>query len=1177
MIRKYPILFMIILLALVALACGGSSGDDAATATPETRTGDSNTNQDTNDTNTSTDTSGDTRNGQPLHSEKRAWTFLVYVDADNNLEEPGLLDVNEMEAAGKSDQVYVAIQIDRVSGETSADGNWTNTRRYEISGDNNTNKIGSKLVSELGELNMGDAKTLTDFLTWGVTNYPAEHYAVVLWDHGAGWYGVAFDDTGDGDGLTLPELDTAFSTALKQTGLSKFDIIGFDACLMGQLDVYQKVAPYANYAVGSEELVPGLGWDYEAILKNLYDDPSMSAEEWAQLMVSDFIHFYTKIEPDDYVTMSAIDLGKLPTLTNAINKMSTAIQADPSFTVSSVGDARGGAEGYALIYPEDAAYYASIDLWHFASILSQRSPDDTLTAAAKDVMNAVKEVVVSADHGSGFSQANGISVYFPSTLDYFNDRYKQESGLAPWYNLLASYHGLGLSDIPLPEFKIVNVLSDNAGSQNPGYMDVEITGRDIENVVLFNGRYEGGKQHLLQFDYLLPEPTHLEDGSLLYEWKDGVHKDFFVWNTEGIYLSDSTGKGDYVVMWPTEYNSPQYTVRGQFIRAGSSTPFDANLVFDSNQQKLTGVWTFQAEARSAPNEIFPEAGDQFRIYNSFIDDSGNLTSEPGVTITFDDNKLVYYDWRPLPSGNYFLGFRATNISGQTASDSHDFKVTNDNLDPGYKGYLDPYKGFQFLYPDSWYTPSYQDTLLYTYDIATSSTLMRITLYPEVGEATADDLKAQTLEQFGNPTIVQEVDVSIGGVDGKGTVYSYQADTGDDHTGAFLAFVNDGTGYVVDIDGLSDNSEANINALNKIIDTWVFQPVGFGLQPGNWASVEASNFTVQLPSNFSYEELDSGWQLFSSDDGYSFVALRTDPASGDELKEVVQGWVDVAGDGVDSFAAGDAYRYSLGENAWARVDFTYTADDGTDLQGFIMATIVDDQEVVGWAEAPVDAFAGLENSVFLVSIADLSLNDSATPTPEPVETPTSADAYLETFDSEGDWAVGSNDDVDASVTGGVFDFLVLADNALYWSDSGQNFSDGVYEVEATQVDGPENNGYGMVFRLNEDTNDFYLFEVSGDGYVWIGLCQDGCSSATTLVEDGWFASDAVNQGNATNVLRVIANGPSMTFYVNDQEVGTAVDGTLTSGDLGPLVETLGEGKVNVTFDNFSFTPNVGKGK
>jgi hypothetical protein len=182
-------------------------------------------------------------------------------------------------------------------------------------------------------------------------------------------------------------------------------------------------------------------------------------------------------------------------------------------------------------------------------------------------------------------------------------------------------------------------------------------------------------------------------------------------------------------------------------------------------------------------------------------------------------------------------------------------------------------------------------------------------------------------------------------------------------------------------------------------------------------------------------------------------------------------------------------------------------------------------------------------------------------------------YRETFDEPGTWSAGSDIDVDGEVRDGVYDLLVKADNLLIWASAGEQFGDGVYEVETTAVAGPVNNGYGMVFRLDDDADNFYLFKVSSDGFIWIGkMVNGGQEENTPLVEDWWFASSAVKTGlNETNTLQVRAESGNMIFFVNDQEVGRVTDNSFRSGDVGIMAETLGLGGVQVYFDNFTVSP------
>ena len=901
------------------------------------------------------------------------WTILVYMDADNNLELPGLLDLNEMEAAGSSERVNVIVQIDRALGESSLDGDWTDTRRYRIFGDDDRNLLNSEPLVSLGEQNMGDPAVLADFISWGIQSFPANRYALIVWDHGAGWSGIAYDGDAptfdNGDHISLPDLEGALAQGLADAGVPALDVIGFDACLMGQLDVFQAVRPFARYAVGSEELTPGLGWDYESLLRNIYANPAVDGRSLAAQMVNDFLTFYTAVQPDDFVTMSAVDLSQLDGLALAVEQLAGALIVEPSFVASAVGDARSGAATFARVYPESYERYAAIDLHHFASILAQRSPDETVVAAANEVMAAVDSAVIANGTGAGLKTSQGVAIYFPRNGRFYNVAYSQTTQLTAWDAFLQSYHAEGQAELPPPQVNLSSAQAPIAGLQNPAFINFQVIGRDVENVALIAGRYlEDGRQLLLEYDRLNPEPTFLPDGSQLSEWRDGVHDDFFVWDTEVTYLYDSFDNGDFVVMWPTEPGSTLFTVQGRYRRADSDFYIDANLVFDHRIASLTRVWTVQSDESGAPAELLPQPGDEFQLYTLFYADD-MVQREPGTSLFFDDNRQLYFEWRPLPDGRHFFGFQAENVAGETAVSFIDLTVDNSIVTAGYEAYLDPYLGFQFLYPEAWFHPRYQETLLYTSQ-REGNTQFQVTIYPNVDEAvTAVTLKTQTLQQFGAVDILFEDEVLIAGQPALRTVYGYNKPEQGEHTGIFLAFVREGTGYVVDVDGLTSDEATTQAVVQTIASSWTYRDVGIGLQPGRWPVATLDGFTVAQPATFAYQQVGS-WEWFGAGTT-TFVALRTEPTTLDTIG-VVTTLARDAGADVANFAVGEPYQFPLAGEVWLRVDFSYDdAEEGT-IWGFLMARVEEGQDIVAWAEAPSDTYNQLETSVFLTMIADLAL-------------------------------------------------------------------------------------------------------------------------------------------------------------------------------------------------------------
>lgn len=187
-------------------------------------------------------------------------------------------------------------------------------------------------------------------------------------------------------------------------------------------------------------------------------------------------------------------------------------------------------------------------------------------------------------------------------------------------------------------------------------------------------------------------------------------------------------------------------------------------------------------------------------------------------------------------------------------------------------------------------------------------------------------------------------------------------------------------------------------------------------------------------------------------------------------------------------------------------------------------------------------------------------------------PVESDPYLESFDTVGEWTAGEGASATGQVVDGAYEMSSDLSDERFWATAGRNFGDGSYQVEATPIEGAEDNGYGLLFRVDAAAERFYIFKVSSDGYVYIGLCTENCGEEEALVDRDWFGSPAVTPGfGVTNVLRVDASGPEMTFFVNDVEVGQVTDETLRNGDIGLWTETFTPGGLRVAFDNFSVTP------
>ncbi|MDH4208722.1 MAG: tetratricopeptide repeat protein, partial [Anaerolineae bacterium] len=187
-----------------------------------------------------------------------------------------------------------------------------------------------------------------------------------------------------------------------------------------------------------------------------------------------------------------------------------------------------------------------------------------------------------------------------------------------------------------------------------------------------------------------------------------------------------------------------------------------------------------------------------------------------------------------------------------------------------------------------------------------------------------------------------------------------------------------------------------------------------------------------------------------------------------------------------------------------------------------------------------------------------------PTPEPTMMPTPAFplAWQDDFSTpEGGWGETSDPQSIKKYEDGQYHIRVNARELFIWSIAGQDLTDFMVEVEAIQVSGPNDNGYGLLFRFQDDQH-FYRFDISGDGFYLLSKRSE--DQWMTLVD--WTASPFIHKGQATNRIKVICQGSQMSLYVNDRHLTDFSDVSYSHGDIGLFAGTLSQGGVHISFDN-----------
>ncbi len=181
---------------------------------------------------------------------------------------------------------------------------------------------------------------------------------------------------------------------------------------------------------------------------------------------------------------------------------------------------------------------------------------------------------------------------------------------------------------------------------------------------------------------------------------------------------------------------------------------------------------------------------------------------------------------------------------------------------------------------------------------------------------------------------------------------------------------------------------------------------------------------------------------------------------------------------------------------------------------------------------------------------------------PVERPVQKEQLLLYDDfSQPQWEVYGDDDHRKGYEEGQYFIVVEVEEFSYWSIAGESLADFIVEIESAQVSGPDDNDYGLILRHQDDEN-FYSFEISGDGYYTF----DKLVAGELFDIISWQESEAIRQGNGHNTLRVEAIGPNFSFYINDKLVDVAIDSEFSQGDIGLVAGTYEQAGVHITFDN-----------
>ena len=346
----------------------------------------------------------------PTHDDDQSVCVMAYFIGSDLEEKMGLASVNitqMIDATTKGPHLTFALQAGgspRWFTQGIADASYG---RYTIS----NGKL-EKVQDLPDDTCMSEPEPLADFIAWAKETYPADRYILVMWDHGGGLSsGCGYDQQNKRD-ADIPMISVSeMADAIDRAGVT-FDAIGFDACLMQDIEVAAALEPYADYLIASEETESGIGWPYTSAFAKLAEDPTVPTEDFAHELIASYDPYNSVVNDGEPATEATLSLVDLPLAKACYQRMEgffgSAHEAVKADSASFAHISLAGTKAYTFQGDEQ------VDLVDFLSRLYQLDAEDKIVTEAEvqELIDTVRACVVMRNANSA-EGVNGIALTLP--------------------------------------------------------------------------------------------------------------------------------------------------------------------------------------------------------------------------------------------------------------------------------------------------------------------------------------------------------------------------------------------------------------------------------------------------------------------------------------------------------------------------------------------------------------------------------------------------------------------------------------------------------------------------------------------------------------------------------------------------------------------------------------------
>ena len=620
------------------------------------------------------------------------WTVMLYIAADNDLEQSALIDLDEIERGMPASGVEIIVLIDRAAGYADGYEDWQDARVLRMRPDSENGVLAAEELLRLGEINTGDPTNVKNLIEYATTNFPARRYGLVMWDHGGGWQGMADDENpGTGkshDNLSLSELSSALSQAIPEG--NKLDLIGFDMCLMAQVEIAYEMAPYARYMVASQAVEPGYGWPYDVLIPE-FAKPTVGPQRLAANIVERYAQ-YTAQANERVSTQSAIDLSRMEAVKDAVDALANKLGPNTSTLWSSLARSVFWADsfnprGKESNRLEDKNSLSSSDLLDLLkrtrATLGSAFPAETEFQQLVAVMD---EAVVDSKVSPRHKLSHGLSIYAPPSAATFNDAYLQTrfGGSSAWSRLMRAMHYEQGKKTQPPKITLFKYADSTTGAQqqttsmlDDTTLRLKVEGNNILWVQALTGQHspsDGG--HLILSKGYMTDSRFLADKLATQGDTAELLMPTFKGNSASMEMEVSPSTFTISNGEDTGFA----TLDAAELQRGEGQSVSILAIYDSKEHgkhralisfdmltwKVDGLVLLveMEDGRFVPRGIEPQSSDQVTLLFDFIPDGKtDPEQKKGATMKWGDGlELIMSE---VPNGTYTTWAIAENLSGES--------------------------------------------------------------------------------------------------------------------------------------------------------------------------------------------------------------------------------------------------------------------------------------------------------------------------------------------------------------------------------------------------------------------------------------------------------------------------------------------------------------------------------